>query len=163
MLSEAFAVSQSDCYPIAKRVQQIVVSFIVLVAYPKAFDLVGQVIARFALVDCGLVEGVVGVFDALLVNVARNREGSFVLAHAALIVSLGAVSAPAAFAQDKMTKDTMSKDAMKKDDAMAHDAMKKDDAMAHDTMKKDDAMGHDAMKNDDAMAHAAMKKDEMKK
>ncbi len=72
----------------------------------------------------------------------------------ALIVSLGAVSAPAAL---------MSKDAMKKDDAMAHDAMKKDDAMAHDTMKKDDAMGHDAMKNDGAMAHAAMKKDEMKK
>src|ERR1700681_3875679 len=81
MLSEAFIVSQSDCYPIAKRIQKIVFSFVVLVADPKAFDLVDQVIARFALVDCGLVEGVVGVFDALPVNVAGNREGSLVLAH----------------------------------------------------------------------------------
>lgn len=67
----------------------------------------------------------------------------------ALIVSLGAVSAPVAFAQDKMGKEGTSKDAMKKDDAMAHDAMKKDDAMAHDAMKKDDAMAHDAMKKDE--------------
>src|ERR1700687_2026254 len=81
MLSEAFVVSQSDCYPIAKRIQKIVFSFSVLVADPKAFDLVDQVIARFTLVECGLVEGVVGVFDALPVNVARNREGSLVLAH----------------------------------------------------------------------------------
>ena len=47
MLSEAFVVSQSDCYPIAKRIQKIVFSFVVLVADPKAFDLVDQVIARF--------------------------------------------------------------------------------------------------------------------
>jgi hypothetical protein len=45
---EAFAVPQSDCYPIAKRIQKIVFSFAVLVADPKAFDLVDQVIARFA-------------------------------------------------------------------------------------------------------------------
>jgi triphosphatase len=38
-------------------------------------------VGRFTLVDCGLVEGIVGVFDALLVHVARNREGSLVLAH----------------------------------------------------------------------------------
>ena len=75
------------------------------------------------------------------------RFGSLLLA-SALIVSLGAVSAPVAFAQDK-TKDTISKDAMKKDDAMAHDAMKKDDAMAKDAMKKDDAMSKDAMKKDE--------------
>lgn len=75
----------------------------------------------------------------------------------ALIVSLGAVSAPVAFAQDKMGKEGTSNDAMSKD------AMKKDDAMAHAAMKKDDAMAHDAMKKDDAMAHDAMKKDETKK
>jgi len=80
-LSKAFAVSQSDCYPIAKRIQKIVFSLAVLVADPEAFDLVDQVIARFTLVDCGLVEGVVGVFDVLPINVARNREGSLVLAH----------------------------------------------------------------------------------
>jgi hypothetical protein len=67
-----FAVSQSDCYPIAKRVQKIVFSFVVFVADSKAFDLVDQVIARFALVDCGLVEGVVGVFDIPSVYIARN-------------------------------------------------------------------------------------------
>jgi acetyl esterase/lipase len=33
-LSEAFAVPQSDCYPIAKRSQKIVFSFVVLVADP---------------------------------------------------------------------------------------------------------------------------------
>src|ERR1700737_458924 len=81
MLSEAFVVSQSDWHPIAKRIQKIFFSFVVLVADPKAFDLVDQVIARFTLVDCGLVERVVGVLDAPLVNVARNREGSLVLAH----------------------------------------------------------------------------------
>jgi pentapeptide MXKDX repeat protein len=70
----------------------------------------------------------------------------------AVIISLGAASAPAVFAQDKMSHDTM-----KKDDAMSHDAMKKDDAMSHDAMKKDDAMSHDAMKKD------AMNKDEVKK
>jgi pentapeptide MXKDX repeat protein len=63
----------------------------------------------------------------------------------AVIISLGAASAPVAFAQDKMSKDTM-----KKDDAMSHDAMKKDDAMSHDGMKKDDAMSKDAMKKDEA-------------
>jgi pentapeptide MXKDX repeat protein len=67
----------------------------------------------------------------------KNSSRVLLLA-SALIVSLGAVSAPVAFALDKITKDTMSKDAMKKDDAMAHDAMKKDDAMAHDAMKKDE-------------------------
>jgi hypothetical protein len=46
-LSEAFAVPQSDCCPIAKRIQKIVFSFVVLVSDPKAFDLVDQVIARF--------------------------------------------------------------------------------------------------------------------
>jgi pentapeptide MXKDX repeat protein len=61
----------------------------------------------------------------------------------AVIISLGAASAPAAFAQDKMgkegtAKDTMSKDGMKKDDAMSKDGMKKDDAMSKDTMKKDE-------------------------
>jgi pentapeptide MXKDX repeat protein len=65
----------------------------------------------------------------------------------AVITSLGAASAPVAFAQDKMS----------------HDTMKKDDAMSHDTMKKDDAMAHDAMNKDDAMSKDAMKKDEMKK
>ena len=76
MLSEAFIVSQSDCYPIAKRIQKIVFSFVVLVADPKAFDLVDQVIARFTLVDCGLVEGVVGVFDALAVKpICSNSAG----------------------------------------------------------------------------------------
>jgi hypothetical protein len=79
--SEAFIVSQSDCYPIAKRVQQIVFSLVVLVADSKAFDLVDQVIARFTFVDCSLVEGVVGVFYLPLVYVARNREGSLVLTH----------------------------------------------------------------------------------
>src|SRR5258708_19720543 len=81
MLSEAFVVSQSDCYPIAKRIQKIVFSFVVLVADPKAFDLVDQVIARFTLVDCGLVEGVVGEFDALPVNVATNQDASLFPAH----------------------------------------------------------------------------------
>jgi pentapeptide MXKDX repeat protein len=65
----------------------------------------------------------------------------------AVIISLGAASAPVAFAQDKMS----------------HDTMKKDDAMSHDTMKKDDAMAHDAMNKDDAMSKDATKKDEMKK
>jgi pentapeptide MXKDX repeat protein len=64
----------------------------------------------------------------------------------AVIISLGAASAPVAFAQDKMSRDTM----------------KKDDAMSH-TMKKDDAMAHDAMNKDDGMSKDAMKKDEMKK
>ena len=64
----------------------------------------------------------------------------------AVIISLGAASAPVAFAQDKMS----------------HDTMKKDDAMSH-TMKKDDAMAHDAMNKDDGMSKDAMKKDEMKK
>ncbi|WP_156928361.1 hypothetical protein [Bradyrhizobium sp. th.b2] len=64
-LSEAFAVPQSDCYPIAKRIQKIVFSLAVLVADPKAFDLVDKVIARFTLVDCSLVEGIVSVFDTL--------------------------------------------------------------------------------------------------
>jgi hypothetical protein len=45
VLSEPFVVSQSDCYPIAKRIQKIVFSFVVLVAYSKAFDLVAEVIA----------------------------------------------------------------------------------------------------------------------
>jgi len=40
----------------------------------------------------------------------------------AVIISLGAASAPVAFAQDKMSKDTMMKD-----DAMSKDAMKKDE------------------------------------
>jgi pentapeptide MXKDX repeat protein len=62
----------------------------------------------------------------------------------AVIIALGAASAPVAFAQDKMSHDTM-----KKDDAMSHDAMKKDSAMSHDTMKKDSAMSHDAMKKDE--------------
>ena len=62
----------------------------------------------------------------------------------AVIISLGAASAPVAFAQDKMSHDTM-----KKDDAMSHDTMKKDDAMSHDTMKKDGAMSHDAIKKND--------------
>jgi hypothetical protein len=44
MLSEAFVVCQSDCNPIAKRIQKIVFSFVVLVAYSKAFDLVAEVI-----------------------------------------------------------------------------------------------------------------------
>ena len=65
----------------------------------------------------------------------------------AVIISLGAASAPVAFAQDKMS----------------HDTMKKDDAMSHDTMKKDDAMAHDAMNKGDTMSKDAMKKDEMKK
>ena len=56
------------------------------------------------------------------------------LVASAVIISLGAASAPAVFAQDKMSKDTM-----KKDDAMSHDAMKKDDAMPKDAMKKDEA------------------------
>jgi pentapeptide MXKDX repeat protein len=44
----------------------------------------------------------------------------------AVIISLGAASAPPAFAQDKMGKEgmaTMSKDGMKKDDSMSKDAM----------------------------------------
>jgi triphosphatase len=48
LLSEAFAVPQSNRYPIAKRIQKIVFSFIVLVTDPEAFDLVDQMIARFA-------------------------------------------------------------------------------------------------------------------
>jgi hypothetical protein len=79
--SEAFAIPQRDCDPVTERIQKIVFSFVVLVADPKAFDLVDQVIARFTLVNCGLVEGVVGVFDAPPVDVARNREGSLVFAH----------------------------------------------------------------------------------
>jgi hypothetical protein len=42
---KAASVSKSKSDSIAERVQQIVLSFIVLVAYPKAFDLVAQVIA----------------------------------------------------------------------------------------------------------------------
>jgi hypothetical protein len=42
---KATSVSKSKSDSIAERVQQIVLSFIVLVAYPKAFDLVAQVIA----------------------------------------------------------------------------------------------------------------------
>src|ERR1700687_1865507 len=68
MPSEAFVVSQSDCYPIAKRIQKIVFSFVVLVADPKAFDLVDQVIARFTFVDCSLAEGILGVFDVTAVD-----------------------------------------------------------------------------------------------
>jgi hypothetical protein len=45
----------------AERVQKIVLSFIVPVADPKAFDLVAEVIARFTFVDGSLVEGIVGV------------------------------------------------------------------------------------------------------
>jgi hypothetical protein len=50
--SEALVIPESDRDPIAKRIQQIVFSFVVLVADPKAFDLVDQMIARFTLVDC---------------------------------------------------------------------------------------------------------------
>jgi hypothetical protein len=42
-LLEAFAVPECDCYPIAERIQKIVLSFIILVADPKAFDLVSAV------------------------------------------------------------------------------------------------------------------------
>ena len=57
----------------------------------------------------------------------KSASRVFLLA-SAVIVSLGAASTPAAFAQDKMgkermAKDTMSKDGMKKDDAMSKDAM----------------------------------------
>ena len=76
----------------------------------------------------------------------------------AIVVSLGLVSAPTAFAQDKM-----SKDGMKKDDAMSKDGMKKDEAMSKDSMKKDDAMSKDGMKKDEAMSKDNMKKDETKK
>ena len=43
--SEAFAIPQRDCDPVTERIQKIVFSFVVLVADPKAFDLVAQVIA----------------------------------------------------------------------------------------------------------------------
>ena len=42
---KATSVSKSKGDSIAERVQQIVFSFVVLVAYPKTFDLVAQVIA----------------------------------------------------------------------------------------------------------------------
>jgi hypothetical protein len=42
---KATSVSKSKSDSIAERVQQIVLSFVVLVAYPKAFDLVAEVIA----------------------------------------------------------------------------------------------------------------------
>ena len=42
---KATSVSKSKSDSIAECVQQIVLSFIVLVAYPKAFDLVAQVVA----------------------------------------------------------------------------------------------------------------------
>ena len=42
---KATSVSKSKSDSIAECVQQIVLSFIVLVAYPKAFDLVAEVIA----------------------------------------------------------------------------------------------------------------------
>jgi pentapeptide MXKDX repeat protein len=76
----------------------------------------------------------------------KNASRVLLLA-SAVIIPLGAASAPVAFAQDKMS----------------HDTMKKDDAMSHDTVKKDNAMSHDAMKKDDAMSKDAMKKDEAKK
>ena len=52
----------------------------------------------------------------------KNASRVLLLA-SAVIIPLGAASAPVAFAQDKMSHDTM-----KKDDAMSHDAMKKDEA-----------------------------------
>jgi hypothetical protein len=73
--SEAFVIPERDCDPVTERIQKIVFSFVVLVADPKAFDLVDQVIARFTLVDCGLVEGVVGVFDALPSKRSQKPRG----------------------------------------------------------------------------------------
>ena len=76
-LSEPFVVSQSDCYPIAKRIQKIVFSFVVLVAYSKAFDLVAEVIALFAFVNCSLVEGITiapQLALAATADVVRGRD-----------------------------------------------------------------------------------------
>jgi len=74
----------------------------------------------------------------------KNASRVLLLA-SAVIIPLGAASAPVAFAQDKMSHDTM-----KKDDAMSHESVKKDNGMSHDIMKKDDAMSKDAMKKDEA-------------
>jgi hypothetical protein len=41
---EALVIPERDCYPIAKRIQKIVFSFVVLVADPKAFDLLDEVV-----------------------------------------------------------------------------------------------------------------------
>ena len=49
---EAFVIPERDCDPVTERIQKVVLSLIVFVADPKAFDLVDQVIARFTLVDC---------------------------------------------------------------------------------------------------------------
>jgi hypothetical protein len=43
--SKATSVSKSERDTIAERAQKIVLSFVVLVAYPEAFDLVAQVVA----------------------------------------------------------------------------------------------------------------------
>src|SRR5260370_23559899 len=80
-LLKATSVSKSKSDSIAKRVQKIVLSFIVLVADPKAFDLVAKVIAGFTFVDCSLVKGILGVFDVTAVDIPGNRECSLILAH----------------------------------------------------------------------------------
>ena len=55
-------------------------------------------------------------------NTMKSASRVLLLA-SAVIISLGAASAPAAFAQDKMGKDGMAKDTMSKD------GMKKEDGM----------------------------------
>ena len=42
---EAFVIPERDCDPVTERIQKVVLSLIVFVADPKAFDLVAQVIA----------------------------------------------------------------------------------------------------------------------
>jgi len=64
-----------------------------------------------------------------------NMTKRIMLALSAATLALSLASAPAAFAQDKMSKDTMSKDKMSKD-SMSKDKMHKD-GMAKDTMSKD--------------------------
>ena len=57
--------------------KKIVFSFVVLVAYSKAFDLVAEVIALFAFVNCSLVEGITiapQLALAATADVVRGRD-----------------------------------------------------------------------------------------
>jgi hypothetical protein len=77
--SETLAVAKRQRNPIAKRVQKIVFSLTVLIAHPKAFDLIHQVILRSALVGHNLMKCMIGVLYFSPEDVPGHRNRSLVL------------------------------------------------------------------------------------
>jgi hypothetical protein len=78
---EAVTVSEAQRDPITEGVQKIIFSLIILVAHSEIFNLIDEMVPRPALICGDLVEGLVGVLDLSLMDVAGYGKRPFVLAH----------------------------------------------------------------------------------